>query len=92
MVICQPKERAGLRLKHLEECNLSFIMQNLLASVTKKDALWVRIIRSKYLRGHLDMVHNIFRKKGSRLWRGRGPMCKARSSMMKGIKWAWGDN
>ncbi|KAH1089674.1 hypothetical protein J1N35_016931 [Gossypium stocksii] len=46
--ICQPRSCRGLGIGHLRDQNASFMMKLGCNLVYKQDALWVRVLRSKY--------------------------------------------
>ncbi|XP_016670075.1 uncharacterized protein [Gossypium hirsutum] len=46
--ICKPRCRVGLGLRHLYDQNNSFLMKIAFNLISQKDALWVRVLRSKY--------------------------------------------
>ncbi|KAA3460942.1 (+)-neomenthol dehydrogenase-like [Gossypium australe] len=47
--ICQPRFRGGLGLRHLSDQNMDFLMNIGFSLVSKSNALWVRVFRSKEL-------------------------------------------
>ena len=68
--VCSPKVCGGLGLRHASLQNKVFMMKVGWRLVNNKDALWVRVIRSKYNCGQ-DLIPNIRAKKpGSRVWSG----------------------
>ncbi|KAG8485688.1 hypothetical protein CXB51_019010 [Gossypium anomalum] len=46
--VCQPKAHGGLGLRHLEDHNTSFMMKMGFNIVSNTNALWVRVLRTKY--------------------------------------------
>ncbi|XP_016675259.1 uncharacterized protein [Gossypium hirsutum] len=46
--VCQPKAHGDLGLRHLEDHNTSFMMNMGFNIVSNTNALWVRVIRTKY--------------------------------------------
>lgn len=46
--ICQPRDRGGLGIRKLQDQNKSFLLKIELSLVTKKDELWVKVLRSKH--------------------------------------------
>ncbi|KAA3489594.1 reverse transcriptase [Gossypium australe] len=46
--ICQPRSHGGLGFRRLQDHNNSFLMKLCFNLVSRKDALWVRVLRSKY--------------------------------------------
>ncbi|KAL1112482.1 hypothetical protein V6Z11_D02G129100 [Gossypium hirsutum] len=46
--MCQPKPNGGLRLRHLNEHNSSFMMKVGFNFVSNSKALWVGVLRWKY--------------------------------------------
>ncbi|KAA3466982.1 reverse transcriptase [Gossypium australe] len=46
--ICQPRSHGGLGFRRLQDHNNSFLMKLCFNLFSRKDALWVRVLRSKY--------------------------------------------
>ena len=68
--VCYPKVCGGLGLRHASLQNKAFMMKVGWGLVNNKDALWARVIRSKYNCGQ-DLIPIIRAKKpGSRVWSG----------------------
>lgn len=47
--VCQPKECGGLGLRKLKECNEAFMIKLGWQLLVNQSALWVKIIRTKYM-------------------------------------------
>ncbi|KAH1055847.1 hypothetical protein J1N35_033912 [Gossypium stocksii] len=66
--ICQSKINGGLSLRRLEDQNKAFMMKIGYNLITKTEALWVQVLRSKYgMRG--NMPTSITRSNCSYMWR-----------------------
>ncbi|KAA3477020.1 (+)-neomenthol dehydrogenase-like [Gossypium australe] len=66
--ICQPQVCGGLSLKHLQDQNTSFLLKLGVNLISNKDALWVRLLRSKY--GMKETIpESITRGSCSAMWR-----------------------
>lgn len=80
--VCKPKNQGGLGIRHLRENNQAFLMKNTWGLMKNKDALWVRVLRSKYSCGS-DTIPVIKRKNGcSNLWRG---ICDSWNDVKEGL-------
>ncbi|KAK5840215.1 hypothetical protein PVK06_009102 [Gossypium arboreum] len=66
--ICQPRAHGGLGFRHLHDQNNSFLMKISFNLVSQKDALWVRVLRSKY-GWKSQLPDSIHRSNCSHLWR-----------------------
>ncbi|KAH1031612.1 hypothetical protein J1N35_043786 [Gossypium stocksii] len=66
--ICQPKINGGLGLHRLEDQNKAFMMKIGYNLITKSEALWVQVLKSKYgMCG--NMLTSIMRSNCSYMWR-----------------------
>ncbi|KAA3453866.1 reverse transcriptase [Gossypium australe] len=85
--ICQPRARGGLGLRKLNDQNSSFFMKIGFNLASKKDLLWVRVLRSKY--GWKEQIpESISRNKCSHLWRS---FSKIWPSIRENLSWSIGD-
>ncbi|KAH1073280.1 hypothetical protein J1N35_025608 [Gossypium stocksii] len=85
--IYQPKSRGGLGFRHLHDQNNSFLLKIGFNLVSRKDALWVRVLHSKYgwKNQILDTIH---RSSCSHLWRS---LSKVWSFCRENFIWSVGD-
>ncbi|XP_057744587.1 uncharacterized protein LOC130962384 [Arachis stenosperma] len=68
--VYEPKNSGGLGIRHASQMNKAFMMKAGWGLVEKKDALWVRILRSKYGSGN-NVIPRVERKRSnSNLWKG----------------------
>ena len=49
--VCQPKDEGGLGIQHTTDCNVAGVLRHFWEVSTCKDALWIKWMRRKYLRG-----------------------------------------
>lgn len=47
--VCQPKDKGGLGYRSLKECNKGFLLKIAWHTLLNKNALWSKILYSKYL-------------------------------------------
>lgn len=66
--ICQPKECGGLRIRKLQDQNISFLLKLGFNIVSDNEPLWVQVIRSKY-RLNDNFLDCIARTTSSFLWK-----------------------
>ena len=67
---CKPKSSWRLGFRHANIQNKAIFMKVGWGLITKKDALWTKVVRSKYQCGN-DLIPNINKNlNGSRLWSG----------------------
>lgn len=66
--ICQPKKHGGLGLRRLKDQNISFLLKLGFNIVANNEALWVRVLRSKYKMKE-GLPDTIDRNNSSFLWR-----------------------
>ena len=68
--VCSTKDIGGLDLRHCRTMNSAFMMKAGSGLIQKPDALWVKVLRSKYKCGE-DIVPLVHRKQSdSNLWKG----------------------
>ncbi|KAA3488041.1 LINE-type retrotransposon LIb DNA [Gossypium australe] len=85
--ICQPRTCGGLGLRHLQDHNNSFLMKIGFNLVTRKDALWVQVLRSKY--GWKDQLpESILKSQSSHLWKS---LSKVWPLLRENLMWSVGD-
>ncbi|KAG8480634.1 hypothetical protein CXB51_025228 [Gossypium anomalum] len=85
--VCQPKAYGGLGLRHLEDHNTSFMMKIGFNIVSNTNALWVRVIRTKYgISSRLPQ--NISSGHCSFLWRS---IAKVWPLIYENLSWSVGD-
>ncbi|KAG8493054.1 hypothetical protein CXB51_010395 [Gossypium anomalum] len=84
---CKPRSRGGLGLRHLSNQNISFLMKIAFNLISQKDALWVRVLRSKYgWKNHFsDSIH---RTNCSHFWRS---LSKVWPLLRENLIWSIGD-
>lgn len=85
--VCQPKDRAGLSLRKLQDQNTSFIMKLGYKLVTDLKSLRVQILQAKYgvAKGLLD---SLSRNRCSFLWRA---LTKVQLLIRENLRWSVGD-
>lgn len=77
----------GLRLQYLQDQNNYFLMKIRFHLVSREDAFWVRVLRSKYgWKGHLPVT--IHRSNCSYLWRS---ISKVWPLFCENLIWSVGD-
>ncbi|KAA3485757.1 reverse transcriptase [Gossypium australe] len=85
--ICQPKTCGGLGLRYLHDHNTSFLMKIGFNLVSRKEDLWVRVLRSKY--GWKSQIpDSIHRSHCSHLWRS---LSKAWPLISENLLWSVGN-
>ncbi|KAA3460126.1 reverse transcriptase [Gossypium australe] len=85
--ICQPKTSGGLGFRYLHDHNTSFLMKIGFNLVTRKDDLWVRVLRSKY-GWKSQLPESIHRSQCSHLWRS---LSKAWPLLSENLLWFVGN-
>ncbi|CAN1163535.1 Putative ribonuclease H protein At1g65750 [Linum perenne] len=73
--LCQPKSCGGLGIRSAKEMNLSFLMKLTWGLLQNPEALWVKVLKTKYLK---QSPNGLIPKKSGR-----------RSSCWKGINESW---
>ncbi|CAN1137716.1 Putative ribonuclease H protein At1g65750 [Linum perenne] len=68
--ICRPKSQGGLGLRMAKELNDAFMLKIGWLLLKKPEALWVRVLTSKYLKEIAGVLEIRRRNWGSALWRG----------------------
>ncbi|KAA3469259.1 LINE-1 reverse transcriptase isogeny [Gossypium australe] len=85
--ICQPRTCGGLGLRHLQDHNNSFLMKIGFNLVSRKDALWVKVLRSKY--GWRDQLPETIHKcQSSHLWKA---ISKVWPLLRENLMWSIGN-
>lgn len=78
--ICQPKDQGGLDFRLFNDYNLALLSKLAWKMGSGEEALWSRMLRSKYLKGHTFFEHKIPRG-ASKVWRS---IIEARQLILKG--------
>lgn len=68
--VCSSKREGGLGLRQAKHQNDAFMMKLAWGLISKRDDLWVRFLREKYLCGSDLMPHINMKKPGSQVWLG----------------------
>lgn len=79
--ICTPKEAGGLGFRGTRDTNEVFITKLIWQLNTTKDKLWVKVLRSKYLRGLNFLDENLRSDQPSWIW---SSILKCREAFLKG--------
>lgn len=87
-VVCSPKAQGGLGLRGMEEFNQALIMKLGWALISKRDSLWVRVIRGKYSCGDATMLVVCSKRCESEAWKG---IRKTWDWLVQGLIWQVGD-
>lgn len=83
-----PKKNGGLGIKSTRKMNIAFMMKLGWELVTRRDKLWVQILRAKYKCGD-DIIPRVEKRNvESNAWRG---IRKVWKHVLDGIKWHIGD-
>ncbi|KAK5818634.1 hypothetical protein PVK06_023577 [Gossypium arboreum] len=85
--MCQPKAHRGLGLRHLKDHNTSFMMNVGFNIVSNVNALWVRVLRTKYGISS-GLLENLSRGHCSFLWRS---IAKVWPFIHENLVWSVGD-
>ncbi|KAA3471573.1 LINE-1 reverse transcriptase isogeny [Gossypium australe] len=85
--ICQPKTCGGLGFRYLHDHNTSFLMKIGFNLVSRKDDLWVRVLRSKY-GWKSQLPESIHRSQCSHIWRS---LSKAWPLLCQNLLWSVGN-
>lgn len=83
--ICQPTAAGGLGLRNLRLMNLAFMMKVAWGLVTKSDALWVQVLKSKYKFSKEEIPWSLKQRYGSPLWKG---VCLVWPLVKKNCQWS----
>lgn len=82
--ICKPKAWGGLSLRSARNINQATLMKVAWDLTSRRDDLWVEVVRSKYKCGK-DLMPNIdCNRAGSNLWRG---ICGAWKGVQQNLVW-----
>lgn len=71
--VCQPKENGGLGIRRMSQNNEAFLMKLGWGILTLPNALWVKVLRSKYMREKVGVPQPVAKSGDSPLWKG---ICK----------------
>lgn len=82
--ICSPKEEGGLRFRSLRMVNTAYMMKLGWELITKRDSLWVQVLRFKYKCGNLQLPMVTCGLRASHIWRG---IVKCREMVQHGLSW-----
>ncbi|CAN1151988.1 Putative ribonuclease H protein At1g65750 [Linum perenne] len=83
--VCSPKSSGGLGLRSARELNQAFLMKLVWGVINRPNELWVKVLRSKYLKTSTD-GWVLARKRGfSAIWRG---MLKVWQNVENGLHWS----
>lgn len=82
--ICSPKEEGGLAFRSLRMVNSAYMMKLGWELITKREALWVQVLRFKYKCGNLQMPNVTCGSRASHIWRG---LTQSWPMVDKGISW-----
>lgn len=86
--ICTPRKFGGLGLRSARNINTAFMMKIGWNLCVRKDAMWVRILRSKYKCGTNSIPRVQTSKPGSNMWRG---ICRNWNLVKENLAWRIGD-
>lgn len=68
--ICVPKQAGGLGIRCARDTNIAFVMKLGWKLCTDLNKIWVRVIRSKYLRGKQVTYFQYTARAASWIWQG----------------------
>ena len=80
--VVQEKRFGGLGIKDIRKQNKAFIMKLCWGLTTRREALWVQILRGKYKCGDLEMPSISEQRVASLTWRG---ICEVWKDFQKGV-------
>lgn len=80
--ICTPKEIGGLGMRKIKDTNVAFVTKLNWQFCTQLNRHWVKILKSKYCRGHDFLEFNPHSASGSWVWQSM-QHCKA--ALLHGI-------
>ncbi|XP_016168765.1 uncharacterized protein LOC107611342 [Arachis ipaensis] len=86
--VCEPKSCGGLGIRHASQMNQAFMMKAGWGLIERKEALWARILRSKYGSGTNIMPKVERRRNSSNLWKG---ICSVWENVQQNCIWRVGD-
>ncbi|QHO25231.1 Putative ribonuclease H protein [Arachis hypogaea] len=86
--VCEPKSGGGLGIRHASQVNQAFMMKAGWGLIAQKEALWARVLRSKYGSGS-DIIPKVERRRNSsNLWKG---ICSSWENVQANCIWRVGD-
>lgn len=85
--ICLPKEWGGLSLRSARNINKVSLMKATWDLTTKKNDMWVNVVRTKYRCGREGIPNMDLDKSGSNLWRG---LCGVWKGTQQNLIWRYG--
>ncbi|XP_072066946.1 uncharacterized protein [Arachis hypogaea] len=86
--VCELKKFGSLGIRHASQMNQAFMMKAGWGLIERKDALWARVLRSKYGSG-TDIIPKVERKRNnSNLWKG---ICSTWDKVQHNCIWRIGD-
>lgn len=68
--VCQPKVNGGLGIGRMSQNNEAFLMKLGWGIFTLPNALWVKVLRSKYMRKKVGVPQPVAKSSDSPLWKG----------------------
>ncbi|CAN1837770.1 Putative ribonuclease H protein At1g65750 [Linum perenne] len=68
--VCQPKDRGGLGIRSAKEMNFAFLMKLTWGLIQHFDALWVNVLKTKYLKHSSNVLIPRKSKRWSSCWKG----------------------
>ena len=86
--MCQPKSLAGVGIHNMRLCNQAYLIKLALGLIEHPDALWVKVLKSKYHCGSLKILDFHRRVGHSNLWLG---ICNVWKPSEDGVKWIVGN-
>ncbi|KAL3627076.1 hypothetical protein CASFOL_028439 [Castilleja foliolosa] len=67
--LCSPKSVGGLGLRRMRDLNTALLSKQAWNIASDKNTLWVKLIKSKYLRGNSFLHADLYCKAGSWFWK-----------------------
>lgn len=86
--LCRPKSWGGLGLKSARHINKVFMLKAGWQLISRKEDLWVQVVRSKYRCGNEIVPRMQVNKPGSNLWRG---LCNVWEETQNNLVWRAGN-
>ncbi|CAN1219300.1 Putative ribonuclease H protein At1g65750, partial [Linum perenne] len=68
--ICKPKDQGGLGVRSAKELNQAFIMKLTWGLMKNTEALWVKVLKTKYLKQYVNGFSPCKSKRWSSCWKG----------------------
>lgn len=86
--LCRPKSWGGLGLRSARHINKVFMLKAGWQLISRKEDLWVQVVRSKYRCGNEIVPRMQVNKPGSNLWRG---LCNVWEETQNDLVWRAGN-